>query len=95
MKQDDDTHSAERRRDDRPPDGWSTLRRWAKPALAATAVLIAAVLLYRTLANYSAADLAAATAPAATVSGSRTTTIRKSLPSENSSTLKPKRRRNR
>lgn len=62
MKQDDDTHSAERRRDDRQPDRGSTIRRWAKPALAATAVLIAAVLLYRTLANYSAADLAAAIA---------------------------------
>ena len=62
MKQDDDTQSAERRRDDGQHGRWRSIGRWAKPALAATAVLIAAVLLYRTLSNYSAADLAAAIA---------------------------------
>lgn len=38
------------------------LRAWAKPAIAAAAVLIAAVLLHRTLSNYSVADLADAVA---------------------------------
>ena len=64
MKQDQHHRPAERRREDQQPSRWSTLRRWAKPALAAAAVLIAAVLLHRTLSNYSAADLAAAIAMA-------------------------------
>ncbi len=62
VKQDQHHRPAERRREDQQPSRWSTLRRWAKPALAAAAVLIAAVLLHRTLSNYSAADLAAAIA---------------------------------
>lgn len=67
VKQDQDSRPEERRRMDGRPGRWSVLRRGAKPALAAAAVLLAAVLLYRTLSNYSAADLvdAVAKVPAA------------------------------